>query len=218
MNIRALGIFVGIQSVTIAGVLSLTASPGLTANVWQDIWERIVRSAGQEKPRSVRGGNCLVGPSDVIWRNRPRLAWNGNVTKVKISKSNDLMHPIWVGKVDTKQTSIQYDDQPLTPGIYQWETIDVFGRSDAMLFEVMEKDERHKIATEFTKFTQELYLNKVIGNDRTLQKMDFWLKQNLPWDAISEVYGDQGQSPEAQKLQQDFVDKTCQLKPLVPQK
>jgi hypothetical protein len=214
MNIRALGIFVGIQSVTIAGVLSLTASPGLTANVWKDIWERIVRSGGQEKPRSVRGGICLVGPSAVIWSDRPRLAWDGNVNEIKIFKSDDLINPIWIKNVDIKQSSIQYNDKPLKPGVYQWEAIDVFGRSKVMLFEVMENDERGQIATEFTTLTEELNNNKVIGDDRALQKIDFWLKQDLPWDAMSVVYGDEGRSPETEKLQQDFVDKVCQLKPM----
>ena len=216
MNIRALGIFVGIQSVTIAGVLSLTASPGLTANVWKDIWERIVRSGGQEKPRSVRGGICLVGPSAVIWSDRPRLAWGDNITvnEVKIFKSNDPSNPIWMKKLDSKQTSIQYDDKPLKPGVYQWEAIDVFGRSNTILFEVMEKVERSEISTKFTNFTKDLERSQVVGDDRTLQKIDFWLKQDLPWDAISEVYGDEGRSPETEKLQQDFVDKVCQLKPM----
>ena len=220
MTIRALGLFIGIQTVMIAGVLSLTASSGLTAIAWKDIWARIVRSGRQEGPKSVRGGTCLVGPgpSAVIWSDRPRLAWSENVTEIRIYKLDDLTNPIWKKKVDIKQNSIQYDEKPLTPGVYQWEAIDVLGRSDIMSFEVMEKVERSEISTKFTTFTKDLERNQVTGNDRTSQKVDFWLKENLLWDAISEAYSGEDQLSEKEKSRQGFVDEVCQMKPLPTEK
>jgi len=80
-----------IQSVVLAIVL-LTASPGIAAakkkNIFQDIWERIVRSQEQEKPRSVRGGVCVVTPfpDAVVWSDRPIMAWQGEVKKVNLDR------------------------------------------------------------------------------------------------------------------------------------
>ena len=217
MRIRSFSIVLTIQSLSIVGVILMTASPGLTANVWQDLWERIVQSRGQEKPRSVRGSNCLVGPSNVIWSDRPRLAWyNGlsPVKTVKITKSGDSKHSVWSREIDSLQTSVQYDDKLLPPGIYQWSTIDSFGRSDIRLFEVMEQGEREEIGDALLILEQEIKGQKLTDDDRILKKIEFWLDRDLPWDAISEIYSTEGQSTEAEKLQQDFVNRVCSLKPL----
>ena len=224
MKMRSLGIALTIQSLSIAGVMLMTASPGLTATVWQGLWERIIRSTGQDKPRSVRGGNCLVGPSNVIWSDRPRLAWDNGLSPVKIVKitksSEGSTHLVWSQEIDSQQTSVQYSDKPLPPGVYQWSTIDSFGRSEIRIFEVMEPLERKKIEDARLILEQEIKGQELTENDRILKRIDFWLdtERDLPWDAISETYSAEGRSPEADKLRQDFVNRVCRLKPLPTQK
>ena len=221
----------------------MTASPGLTSDIvqnfwertvrstgqekprsvrgWEDIWKKIIRSTGQEKPRSVRGGNCLVGPSHVIWSDRPRLAWDDGlspVKTVKITKSGDSKHPVWSREIDSLQTSVQYDDKPLPPDIYQWSTTDSFGRSEIGSFEVMEQGERKEIEDALLILEQEIKGQMLANDDRMLKKIKFWSDRDLPWDAVSEIYADEGRSTEAEKLRQDFVDRVCSLKPSPPTK
>ena len=221
MKIWSLGVVLAIQSLSNIGVILMTASPGLTANIFQDILERIFRPGGQERPRSVRGGNCLVGPSDVIWSDRPQLAWDNGLSPVKIvkiTKSGDSTHPVWSWEIDSLQTSVQYDDKPLPPDVYQWSTTDSFGRSDTGSFEVMERVEQKKIGDALLILEQEIKGQKLTDDDRILRKIEFWLDRNLPWDAMSEIYAYEGRSTEAEKLRQDFVDKVCRLKPSPTQK
>ena len=223
MKIRSLGVVLTIQSLSIVGVVLMTASPGLTANVFQNLWDRIVRSSDQQPPRSVRGGNCLVGPSHVIWSDRPRLAWDNGlspVKTVKIAKSDNSTHPIWSKEVDTKQTSIQYDDKPLPIGVYQWSTIDSSGRSEIGSFEVMEPVEREKIRNALLILEQEIKGQELTENNRILKRINFWLEpdQDLLWDAISEMYAAEGRSPEAEKLRQKFVNQVCRPKPVHSEK
>ena len=221
MKIWSFGVVLTIQSLSIVGVILMTASPGLTANIFQDILERIFRSGGQERPRSVRGGNCLVGPSDVIWSDRPQLAWDNGlspVKTVKITKSGDLTHPVWGREIDSLQTSVQYDNKPLPPDVYQWSTNDSFGRSDIGSFEVMEQVERKEIGDALLILEQEIKGQKLTDNDRLLKKIEFWLDRDLPWDAMSEIYVYEGRSTEAEKLRQDFVNRVCSLKPSPPEK
>ena len=117
-----------------------------------------------------------------------------------------------------KQTSIQYDGNPLPLGIYQWSTIDSFGRSEIGIFEVMEQVERKKIGDALSILEQEVKGQELTENNRILKKINFWLDRDLPWDAISEIYSAEERSPEAEELRQDFVDKVCRLKPLPTQK
>ena len=223
MKIWSLGVVLTIQSVSIVGTILMTASPGLTANVWQDLWQRILRSPSQQPPRSVRGGNCLVSPSGVIWSDRPRLAWDNGlspVKTVKIAKLDDVAHPVWSKEVDSKQTSIQYDGKPLPLGVYQWSTIDAFGGSRISVFEVMEQVERKEIGDALFVLEQEVKDQKLTDDDRIYKRIDFWLDtdRDLPWDAISETYADETRSSEVKTLRQKFVNRVCRLEPVPPKK
>ena len=204
-----------IQSLVLTIVL-LTASPGIAAskkNIFQDIWERIIRSQEQEKPRSVRGGICVVTPlPDAMVRNdRPIMAWQGQVRKVNLYRGDDFKMPIWSRWVRGNKSSVAYDGQPLAPGVYTWEAIGGLSPQRSA-FKVMGGSDRDRLSGQFQVLLRDFSMQGIPQKDQPVLRLDTLLRENLLSDVVMEMYEMEGTSEDIEIMRKDFVRLTCEPK------
>jgi hypothetical protein len=205
-----------IQSVALAIVLVI-ASPGMAAekkNIFQELWERIIRSKEQEKPRSVRGGVCIVTPRPdaVVWRDRPILAWKGEVKKVNLYRGEgDLKTLIWSRWVRIGKSYLAYDGQPLAAGVYTWEAIG--GLSPHRIsFEVMGGGDRDRLEGQFHLLARDFSMQEIRQKDQPVLQLDTLLRENLLSDVVMEMYETEGKSEEIEMMRNDFIKLVCEPK------
>ena len=205
-----------IQSVVLAIVL-ITASPGIAAakkkNIFQDIWERIVRSQEQEKPRSVRGGVCVVTPfpDAVVWSDRPIMAWQGEVKKVNLYRGEDFKTAIWSRWVRVGKSFVAYDGLPLAAGVYMWEAIGGLSPHRTS-FKVMGGTDRDRLSGQFHLLARDFSMQGTPQKDYPLLRLDTLLSKNLLSDGVMEMYEAGGKSEEIETMQKDFVKLVCEPK------
>jgi hypothetical protein len=203
---------IGISSLVVTIAL-FTSAPGIAAekkNIFQDLWERIVRSQGQEKPRSVRGGICPVIPglNTVVGSDRPFFMWRDSAQTVLLYPGNlvsSRQTPLWSKSVTESQTSIRYDGEPLREGEYTWEVVTPLGVKQQTPFYVMGQVERDALKKTFAEF------DSLKGNDRILQRMAVLEKEGLLGDAVAELAEVEGE--DVQKMRSDFVKLVCEPSP-----
>jgi hypothetical protein len=207
-----------IQSLALAIVL-LTASPGMAAerkNIIQDLWERIIRSKEQEKPRSVRGGVCVVTPfpNAVVSRYRPMIAWKGEVRKVNLYRGDaDFKLPIWSRWVRVGKSSVAYDGKPLTAGVYTWETIGGLSPQQTR-FEVMGDADRDRLSGLFHVLNRDFSMQNIPQKDQPVLLLDALLRENENRlsDVVMEMYEMAGTSEDIETMRKDFVRLVCEPK------
>ncbi len=200
-----------IQSILIIIGL-LTASPSIAAekkNIFQDIWERIIRSQGQEPPRSVRGGICQVVPglNTVVSRDRPFFLWRDTAATIHLYQGNTVgsnQTPLWSRSVKPSQSFVSYDGEPLVAGLYTWEAISPLGVKNQTPFYVMDQAERQTLEKSLAKF------DHIEGNDRILQRMTVLEKEGLLGDTVAELTGIEGDQAIVEKMQEDFIKAVCE--------
>ena len=198
-----------IQSLVLTIVL-LTASPGIAAskkNIFQDIWERIIRSQEQTPPRSVRGGFCQAVPglNTVVSRDRPFFLWRDTAATIHLYRGNSAVgqSPLWSQSVNSSQSFAFYDGKPLVTGEYTWEAVSALGVKNQTSFYVMEQAERETLETSLKKF------DHLQGNDRILHRIELLEKEGLLGDAVAELMGIEGEEAIVAKMREDFVKAAC---------
>jgi len=200
---------VKVYSLAFALVL-LTATPGLAApqsNVFQQIWERIVRSQRQIPPRSVRGGICQAVPglNTVVSRDRPFFLWRDTAATIHLYRGRSTVDqsPLWSRSVNQSQSFVFYDGQPLATGEYTWEAISELGVKKQTQFYVMKQAEREALETSLKKF------DHLQGNDRILRRIELLEKEGLLGDAVAELMGIEAEDAIVTKMREDFVKAAC---------
>ena len=199
-----------IQSGVLAIVL-LTASPGIAAakkkNIFQDIWERIIRSQEQEKPRSVRGGICQAVPglNTVVSKDRPFFLWRDTAATIHLYRGSSTtdQSPLWSRLVNSSQSFVLYDGKPLAIGEYTWEAVSALGVKNQTSFYIMERAEREALETSLKKF------DHLQRNDRILRRIELLEKEGLLGDAVTELMGIEGEEAIVAKMREDFVKAAC---------
>jgi hypothetical protein len=198
-----------IQSLVLTIVL-LTASPGIAAskkNIFQDLWERIIRSQEQTPPRSVRGGICQAVPglNTVVSRDRPFFLWRDTAATIHLYRGSSTVDqsPLWSRSVNSSQSFVFYDGKPLATGEYTWEAVSALGVKNQTSFYVMEQAERETLETSLKKFDQ------LQGNDRILHRIELLEKEGLLGDAVAELMGIEGEEAIVAKMREDFVKAAC---------
>ena len=207
-----------IQSLALAIVL-LTASPGMAAekkNIIQDLWERIIRSKEQEKPRLVRGGVCIVTPfpDAVVSLYRPMIAWQGEVKKVNLYRGNaDSKLLIWSRWVRISKSSVAYDGKPLTAGVYTWETIGGLSPQQTR-FEVTSDVDRDRRSGLFHVLNRNFSMQNIPQKDQPVLLLDALLRENENRlsDVVMEMYEMAGTSEDIETMRKDFVRLVCEPK------
>lgn len=194
-------------ALTIQASRSSTTQP--QASGWRRIFEGWLSQEPPEAPRNggsrpIDGeGVCWVAPfgmpaNAVVWSDRPTFTWQspeGQVTQldVRVSGSNEPLVSQTISDehliLDTPTPTYQLTlDSPLEPGaIYEWrmyrpvpsqpdleEPIPRFVR-----FEMIEGEERDRIAAELAQLGETLTEQGVEGEDATFQTAEFFGERGL---------------------------------------
>jgi hypothetical protein len=215
-------------------LILLAPTPGLAQNrtqgFWDDIWQRIIRSRDQEKPRTSRGLICPVIPQmlereALLWRNRPTFVWKGEAASIAVYKTSLKGLPIWQKAVKKGEQQTTYDGPQLLPGVsYVWQAqglggltsvgFQILGQSDGLRPFAERLDQRtvghrQSISLALTQVEARLRLHKASPDEQIQQRADFFLNQGLFLDAASELFVSGTSSEDVKHYQQAFIQKSC---------
>jgi hypothetical protein len=199
-------------------LILFTPTPGLAQNrpqgFWSDIWQRIVRSRDQEKPRTSRGLICPVIPQlleheSLLWHNRPTFIWKGNASAIAVYQKSPIGVPLWQKTVKPGDHQATYDGPPLLPGVsYVWQAQGVSGLT-SVGFQILGHPDRQPISLALTQLEAQLRLQKASPDEQVQQRADFFLQRGLLLDAAAELFIPGAPSEDLKQFQQAFIQTSC---------
>lgn len=185
-------------------------------NSWDQIWQQIIRRREQERSRTSRGEICPVVPQflnrRIIWRDRPVFVWQGNVESISVSDFAGHQQLIWQQEQIKNNNASVYVSQTLKPGTqYIWKA-ENGTQSIQVIFQVMGQTERDRITAQINQLEIKSASENSSFEEKLLQRVQFFLEQDLLLDAIQEIYHVSHPSKEIQALQKKIVELSCQKK------
>ncbi|ASC73449.1 uncharacterized protein XM38_044160 [Halomicronema hongdechloris C2206] len=167
------------------------------------------------RPGGSRGDLCLVAPattSPEIWHLNPVFLWQGGL--IEALEVHDVASGDSLWRVDLFNflPRLRYNGPGLEPGReYTWTLYDDL-TGDAIMkadFQVMESDERQRIATELEQLTQDLRDSGADPLDIGLARITYFAEQELWADALTEVYLTRPAAPALSHYVREVTKRIC---------
>jgi len=184
--------------------------PGEQNSVWAAIWKLLTLKREQEPPLGSRDLVCeiapgLLGEKNIIWNPRPLFLWQGTVPSLEIYLYSPFtpereQEVLWSQTVTAKSfrgtfQSVAYTGEALQPGrSYDWELVIPSSRRQRYTFQVMESQERERIATELRALETQLVSAGATAEEIALQRAHYFAQRDLWSDALQEIYSVQNPS------------------------
>ena len=140
---------------------------------------------------------CLVSPGDsgeqLIWSDRPLFIWQGKIPESEINLTESTKNfgeeeLVWTETVPENTQTIAYTGDELQLGAtYDWELISN-GTTYRQTITLMEESQREAIAAELAALENKLENNHATKEDIAIAKADYFIQQQLGYDALQQLY------------------------------
>ncbi|MGB8701855.1 MAG: hypothetical protein WCD18_20765 [Thermosynechococcaceae cyanobacterium] len=176
----------------------------------RSIWEALLSLLKRdEPPLASRGRVCpmspgLLGQTNVIWRDRPLFAWQGQIQALEIRPYSlttvyEAQPLMWQTSLTAQDKQAIYLGTALQPGQkYDWQLTDSQGKVQRFTFQMMEQEERDRIAAELKTLENRLSTETASREEIALNRAQYFAERQLWSDALQEVYTYPQQSPSAE--------------------
>ncbi|MGH2414358.1 MAG: DUF928 domain-containing protein [Microcystaceae cyanobacterium] len=198
---------------------------GEQTSVWAALWE-LLKSKRSEPALTSRGKVCeiapgLLGEKNVIWSDRPLFLWQGTVPSLEIRLYSPFspdreQEVLWSQTVSAqsqtaKFQSVTYTGEALQPGkTYDWELVVSSSRRQRFTFQVMESQERDRLASELTERETQLKAAGATTEEIALQWANYFAQRGLWSDALQEIYSVKNPSVDLTRNVQEILSYLCE--------
>jgi hypothetical protein len=198
------------------------------STVLETLWKLLRRKRENEPARSSRGDICeitgLLEKENIIWSDRPLFIWLGTAPHFKVRLYSPFnpdrdQEVIWSQTVTQKSAgaasghqSVAYTGEALQPGlIYDWELemIDSSTRTRRISFQIMNSEERERIAAHLAALEAELTARGATEEEIAIERAHYFAEQDLWSDALRELYSVENPSAALARESQNIIAYLC---------
>jgi hypothetical protein len=165
-------------------------------------------------------GLCLLSPHETrpIWSRQPLFVWKGPIDTIGVRSEGERKTYLWQEVVQAEAESglytAAYMEEPLEPGEYEWlffnnSPLPTFWSS----FQIMD-DEAYAV---HAAALEDLETDGLDEMELALARANYFVEENLPSDALQEIFSVSEPSAELLQLQEEIVEELCKVEETDPQ-
>ncbi|WP_421656666.1 hypothetical protein [Leptothermofonsia sp. ETS-13] len=184
------------------------------AESWDEVWTLL-------RQRKIRGGSrggevCPLAPAggyevSQVWSDRPLFLWQGSLARIEVTDKNGK--PLWKQPISKETASIIYGGKSFQPGQnYLWKLFTSRFQSTPkyiLPFQMMESQSRDRITADLRALETQLKTKGATTEEIALQRVNYFVNQNLLSDALREMYSVKDPSNALKEIIQQAPSELC---------